>query len=68
MPEMIDIFPETKELYSAIHEINVLAFGQENEARLVDNLRKSCSFDRHYPAWLLRRVQRHRSDIKKQIA
>ena len=53
MPEMIDIFPETKKLYSAIHEINVLAFGQENEASLVDNLRKSCSFDRHYLSWLL---------------
>jgi predicted N-acetyltransferase YhbS len=42
---MIDIFSETEEFYSVIHEINVLAFGQENEARLVENLRKSRSFD-----------------------
>ena len=42
---MINILPETEEFYPAIHEINVLAFGQENEARLVENLRKSRSFD-----------------------
>jgi len=39
------ILPEREELHSAIHEINVLAFGQENEARLVENLRKSHSFN-----------------------
>jgi putative acetyltransferase len=34
-----------EELHSAIHEINVLAFGQEREARLVENLRKCRSFN-----------------------
>lgn len=43
--EMIDILPETEDHYSAIHEINVLAFSRENEARLVENLRKSPLFD-----------------------
>ncbi len=43
---MINILPETRETYTIIHEVNVLAFGQENEARLVDNLRKSRSFHR----------------------
>jgi putative acetyltransferase len=42
---MINILNETEEFYPAIHEINLLAFGQENEARLVENLRKSHSFD-----------------------
>ena len=42
---MIDIIRETEEFYSAIHEINSLAFGQENEARLVENVRKSRSFN-----------------------
>ena len=45
---MINILPEIEELYSAIHEINVLAFGQDNEARLVENLRKSCSFNAQF--------------------
>jgi putative acetyltransferase len=43
---MINILPETREVYTIIHEINVLAFGRENEAWLVDNLRKSRSFHR----------------------
>jgi putative acetyltransferase len=42
---MISILPETREVYDIIHEMNVLAFGQESEARLVENLRKSCSFN-----------------------
>ncbi len=42
---MVLILPEKEQLHSAIHEINVLAFGGENEARLVENLRKSCSFN-----------------------
>jgi putative acetyltransferase len=42
---MILILPEKEEFHSAIHEVNTLAFGQENEARLVENLRKSCSFN-----------------------
>ena len=42
---MINIMPETREVYTIIHEINVLAFGQETEARLVENIRKSCSFN-----------------------
>jgi len=41
---MISILPETKEFYAAIHEINVLAFGRESEARLVENIRKSSDF------------------------
>ncbi len=39
------ILPKIKEFHSAIHEVNVLAFGQANEARLVENLRKSRSFN-----------------------
>jgi predicted N-acetyltransferase YhbS len=42
---MISILSETREVYDIIQEINVLAFGQENEARPVENLRKSCSFN-----------------------
>ena len=42
---MIDIIPETEKFYPEIHEINSLAFGQENEARLVENVRKSRSFN-----------------------
>jgi predicted N-acetyltransferase YhbS len=38
------ILSESEKLLSAIHEINVLAFGQGNEARLVEKLRESCSF------------------------
>jgi putative acetyltransferase len=41
---MIKIQPEKREYDTAIHEINVLAFGLENEARLVENLRKSPDF------------------------
>jgi putative acetyltransferase len=41
---MIKIQPEKGEYYTAIHEINVLGFGLENEARLVENLRKSPDF------------------------
>jgi putative acetyltransferase len=43
---MINILPDIGEVYAIIHEINVIAFGRENEARLVDNLRKSRSFNR----------------------
>jgi hypothetical protein len=39
------IFSESEELHSAVHEINVLAFGQDSETILVENLRKSCSFN-----------------------
>ncbi len=42
---MIDILRETEKFYPAIREINLLAFGRENEARLVENLRKSPLFD-----------------------
>ena len=41
---MIKIQPEKGEYDTAIHEINVLGFGLENEARLVENLRKSPDF------------------------
>jgi len=41
---MIKIQPEKREYDTAIHEINVLAFGREDEARLVENLRKSPDF------------------------
>ena len=41
---MIKIQPEKEEYDTAIHEINVLAFGREDEARLVENLRKSPDF------------------------
>ncbi len=41
---MITIQPERREDYAAIHEINVLALGQANEARLVKHLRKSSIF------------------------
>ena len=42
---MVLILSERKELHSAVYEINILAFGGENGAKLVENLRKSCSFD-----------------------
>ena len=41
---MITVLIETKEFYSAIHSINVLAFGRENEASLVERLRESSDF------------------------
>ena len=41
---MITIQPEKEEYYTAIHELNVLAFGREDETRLVENLRKSPDF------------------------
>ena len=41
---MITIRPETAEDYAAIHEVNLLAFGQEVEPQLVDNLRRSPDF------------------------
>jgi putative acetyltransferase len=41
---MIKIQPEKDEDYTAIHGIYVLAFGRENEARLIENLRKSPDF------------------------
>jgi putative acetyltransferase len=41
---MIKIQPEKGEYDTAIHEINVLGFGREDEARLVENLRKSPDF------------------------
>ena len=36
---MITIRPETAEDYAAIHEVTLLAFGQEKEAQLVEDLR-----------------------------
>ena len=41
---MIKIQPEKGEYDTAIREINVLGFGLEDEARLVENLRKSPDF------------------------
>jgi putative acetyltransferase len=41
---MITIQPARKEDYNAIYEINVLAFGRENEARLVNTLRNASNF------------------------
>ena len=41
---MIAIQPEREKDYSAIHEINVLAFGRENEARLVNKIREALDF------------------------
>jgi len=41
---MITIRPETPEDHAAIREVNLLAFGQEDEARLVENLRRSADF------------------------
>ena len=42
---MIAIQSEKREYYSVIHEINLLAFGRENEAELVGTLRKSRDFN-----------------------
>ena len=42
---MIIIRPETLENYTAISEVNKLAFGQENEARLVKNIRHADNFN-----------------------
>jgi putative acetyltransferase len=41
---MIEIQSKKEGYYTAIHGINVLAFGRENEARLVENLRRSPDF------------------------
>ena len=41
---MTTIRPETTEDYAAIREVNALALGQEDEARLVENLRRSPDF------------------------
>jgi putative acetyltransferase len=41
---MITIRPETTEDYAAIHEVNLLAFGQEIEPCLVEALRESPDF------------------------
>ena len=41
---MITIRPETAEDYAAIHEVNLLAFGQEVEPRLVEALRRLPDF------------------------
>lgn len=41
---MIVIRPERKEDFEAIHEVNRLAFGQEDEALLVRRIRKSSRF------------------------
>jgi len=49
---MVTVRPERKKHYSVIHEINVLAFGGEEEARLIRNIRKSSNFIRNYPLWL----------------
>jgi putative acetyltransferase len=42
---MIIIQSEKKEHYNAIYEINVLAFGRKNEARLVEKLRETSNFN-----------------------
>jgi len=42
---MIIIRPETLKDYTAISEVNKLAFGQENEARLVKNIRQTANFN-----------------------
>lgn len=39
------IRPETIEEYTIISEVNKLAFGRENEARLVENIRRSANFN-----------------------
>ena len=41
---MITIRPEEVKDYAAIHEVNLLAFGGEKEARLVETLRRSAGF------------------------
>lgn len=41
---MIIIRSETAEDYTNIFEVNKLAFGQENEARLVENIRQLANF------------------------
>jgi putative acetyltransferase len=41
---MITIRPETAEDYAAIREVTLLAFGQEDEARLVEDLRRLPDF------------------------
>jgi putative acetyltransferase len=41
---MITIRPETAEDYAAIRELTLLAFGQEDEARLVQDLRRLPDF------------------------
>jgi putative acetyltransferase len=42
---MIIIRPETLEDYIVISEVNRLAFGRENEARLVKNIRQESNFN-----------------------
>lgn len=42
---MIIIRLETLEDYTAISEVNKLAFGQKNEARLVKNIRQTANFN-----------------------
>lgn len=41
---MITVRIETKKDYPVIYEVNKLGFNRENEAKLVDNLRKSSGF------------------------
>ena len=40
----VDLRQENKDDYPAVFELNKAAFGQDNEARLVDLLRKSAAF------------------------
>lgn len=42
---MVIIRPESLEDYAGIHEVNKLAFGQENEALLVQNIRQVANFN-----------------------
>ncbi len=42
---MITIRPEMLEDYAVIFEVNKLAFGQENEAHLVENIRQAANFN-----------------------
>jgi putative acetyltransferase len=41
---MITIQPEKEGYYTAIYELNVLAFGREDEAKLLETLRKTSGF------------------------
>lgn len=41
---MLTIQPETAKHYAAIREVNLLAFGGEDEPRLIENLRRSNDF------------------------
>jgi len=48
----LKIRPETPADYPAITEVNYLAFGQPDEGKLVENLRKSSKFVPNFRLWL----------------